>query len=149
MKVTLALCLLAAAVLVAATTTSAAGPPIIGTPLAVGKMVVPFEASAKAGETTIVEQIKIKPGGSFGWHSHGSPVAVVIQSGTLTLLDKSVANCAPQHLSKGQAAFEPANHVHLARNDTQKTVTLYAVYLALPKGVAPNKPATTPAGCSA
>jgi quercetin dioxygenase-like cupin family protein len=53
-----------------------------------------------------------------------------------------------KHLAKGQAAFEPAGHVHLARNDTQKTVTLYAVYLALPKGAAPNKPAAAPAGCS-
>lgn len=149
MKVTLALCVLAAAALVAATTASAAPPPIVGTPLAVGKLVVPFNVNAKAGATTIVEQIKIRPGGSFGWHFHGSPVAVVIASGTLTLLDKTVASCAPQHLSKGQAAFEPANHVHLARNDTTKMVTLYAIYLALPKGVAVNSPAATPAGCGA
>ena len=149
MKVTLALAALALAVLVAATTTSAAGPPIIGTPVAVGKLVVPFEVNARPGETTIVEQIKIKPGGSFGWHSHGSPVAVVIASGTLTLLDRSVANCAPQHLSKGQAAFEPANHVHLARNDGKTTVELYAMYLGLPSAKVANVPAEEPSGCNA
>jgi hypothetical protein len=39
--------------------------------------------------------------------------------------------------------------VHLARNDTTRPVTLYAMYLGIPKGVQPNHPATQPAGCSA
>ena len=35
----------------------------------------------------ILETYTIKPGGSFGWHAHGAPVAVVVTAGTLTVFD--------------------------------------------------------------
>jgi quercetin dioxygenase-like cupin family protein len=133
--------------LVAVAASSAATPSIIGTPLAVGTMASPVTLKTKAG-SMIVEAITVKPGGDFGWHTHGSAVAVVITQGTLTVYDKSIGNCAPFHVSKGASFVEPANHVHRARNDGSQTVKLYAVYLGVPKGVQPNKPAETPAGCT-
>jgi mannose-6-phosphate isomerase-like protein (cupin superfamily) len=135
------------AALAVATTTSAAGPPIIGTPLGVGKMATPYSLKTKAG-SMIVEQITVKPGGDFGWHSHGASVAVVITQGTLTVYDKTIANCRPFHVTKGMSFVEPANHIHRARNEGTQTVKLYAVYLGVPKGVQVNKPAQAPAGCS-
>jgi quercetin dioxygenase-like cupin family protein len=144
-KLLVACCVVTALVAVAAT--SAASPPIVGTPLGVGTMAAPFTLSGKAG-AMIVESITVKPGGDFGWHTHGSAVAVVITKGTLTVYDKSIGNCAPFQVSKGMSFIEPANHIHRARNEGTKTVTLYAVYLGLPKGSQPNKPATTPAGCT-
>jgi quercetin dioxygenase-like cupin family protein len=96
-----------------------------------------------------VEAITVNPGGSFGWHTHGAPVAVVVTSGTLTVFDPTVAKCSPFKVSKGQAFIEPANHIHLARNDTARPATLYATYLGIPKGVHSDKPGTQPAGCNA
>jgi quercetin dioxygenase-like cupin family protein len=145
MKTTLLLCTVAGALLAAAVAFGA-NPPIIGTPLAVGKM-APTTITTKGG-SMIVERIVVKPGGDFGWHTHGSPVAVVIQQGTLTVWDKTVGNCAPFTVSKGQSFVEPANHVHRAMNEGSQTVKLYAVYLGIPKGAAPNKPAQVPAGCA-
>jgi quercetin dioxygenase-like cupin family protein len=133
--------------LIAVAASSAASPPIIGTPLAVGTMASPVTLKTKAG-SMIVEAITVKPGGDFGWHTHGSAVAVVITKGTLTVYDKTVGNCAPFHVSKGMSFVEPANHVHRARNESSQTVKLYAVYLGVPKGSQPNKPAETPAGCT-
>jgi quercetin dioxygenase-like cupin family protein len=97
----------------------------------------------------ILDSITVNPGGNFGWHTHGSPVAVVVTSGTLTVFDPSVNGCAPFKVSKGQSFFEPANHLHLARNDGTTPATLYALYLGVPKGVQPNIPGTQPAGCNA
>jgi quercetin dioxygenase-like cupin family protein len=120
-----------------------AGTPIVARALGVGTVKTPFTVKAKPG-SMIVDSITIKPGGNFGWHTHGSAVAVVITGGTLTVFDPSVSNCAPFKVSKGQSFVEPAGHLHLARNDGAKPVTLYAVYLGVPKGVQPHMPGTQP-----
>ena len=146
MKTTLLLCTIAVA-LVAAAVAIGADPPIVGTPLAVGKM-APTTIKSQGG-SMIVERITVKPGGDFGWHTHGSPVEVVIQQGTLTVWDKTVGNCAPFTVTKGQSFVEPANHVHRAVNEGSQTVKLYAVFLGIPKGAVPQKTAQAPAGCAA
>jgi quercetin dioxygenase-like cupin family protein len=97
----------------------------------------------------VLTSIRVAPGGSFGWHEHGSPVAVVVTGGTLTVFDPAVANCTPFKVSKGQSFVEPANHVHLARNDTKTPVTLYALYLGVPKTAQANFGVSEPAGCNA
>jgi len=146
MKLRLLACV-AIGALAAAATASSANPPIVAKALGLGTIKTPYTIKVRPG-AMVVDQITIAPGGDFGWHTHGSPVAVTITSGTLTVWDKSVANCAPFQVSKGQSFFEPANHLHRALNQGTKPVTLYAVYLGIPKGVAPNAPGTEPAGCS-
>jgi quercetin dioxygenase-like cupin family protein len=137
--------------LVGALATSAAAfggtPPIVAKPLAVGTMKA-TTIHAKSG-AMILDSIRIAPGGSFGWHTHGSPVAVVVTGGTLTVFDPSVGDCAPFKVSMGQSFVEPANHVHLARNDSKTPVTLYALYLGVGKPSAANAAAAKPAGCDA
>ena len=44
--------------------------------------------------------------------------------------------------------MEPANHVHLARNDGKTPVTLYALYLGIPKSARANVQAAQPSGCN-
>jgi quercetin dioxygenase-like cupin family protein len=132
--------------LVTAGVSAGADAPIVATPVAAGTLKAPVSLSSKAG-AMVVEAIKIAPGGDFGWHTHGSAVAVVITGGTLTVWDPSVAACAPQHYSKGAAFIEPAHHLHRARNLGTKPVTLYATYLGLPNGVRPNISGTAPAAC--
>ena len=145
MKTTLLLCTIAGALLAAAVAFGA-NPPIVGQPLAVGKM-APTTITTKGG-SMIVERITVRPGGDFGWHTHGSPVAVVIQQGTLTVWDKTVGNCEPFTVTKGQSFVEPANHVHRAMNEGSQTVKLYAVFLGIPKGAQAQKAAQAPSGCA-
>lgn len=139
--------LVALGVLIAAAPSFSASPPIIAKALAVGTIKAPFTVNAKAG-AMIVEAITVKPGGSFGWHTHGSAVAVVMASGTLTVYDPTVAKCAAQRVSKGQSFIEPAGHIHMARNEGTKPATLYAFYLGLPSGAQANRPGATPTGCT-
>src|SRR3954447_18250269 len=133
--------------LASASSSLAASPPIIAKALAAGQMqATTIKTTAGA---TILETYTVKPGGTFGWHTHGAPVAVVVTAGTLTVFDPQVNACAPFKVSKGMSFVEPANHIHLARNDGKTPVKLYALYLGVPKPAAANLPAAEPAGCSA
>ena len=139
--------LLLVCALAMAAPSQAGAPLILAQPVAVGKMKA-TTIHAQTG-SMILESIKIKPGGKFGWHTHGAPVAVVVTSGTLTVFDPTVGACAPFKVSRGQSFVEPANHGHLARNDGKTPVKLYALYLGVPKPAAANLPAAKPADCSA
>jgi quercetin dioxygenase-like cupin family protein len=133
--------------LVTAASSLATGQPIVTKQLAVGKMQA-TTINAKAG-AVILDRYTINPGGSFGWHVHGAPVAVVVTGGTLTVFDPKVNACAPFKVSKGQSFVEPANHIHLARNDGTRPATVYALYLGVPKASHSYIPETQPAGCNA
>ena len=116
--------------------------------LADGKVAKPFTVEVSKPGDVLVASAKIKPGASFGWHTHRSAVAVAVVAGTLTLYDPDNPGCAPQRIRAGQGFVEQANHVHLARNEGKATVRLVATYLGTPHGVSPDVPATQPAGCS-
>jgi quercetin dioxygenase-like cupin family protein len=122
--------------------------PIAAKPMAFGTIRTPMTLHVKPG-AMIVESFTVAPGGNFGWHVHGSPVAVVVASGTLTVFDPTIDHCTPFKVSKGEAFIEPANHLHLARNDGAKPATVYATYLGVPKRASANKPGQPPAGCDA
>jgi|SRR5581483_719658 len=126
---------------------TAAAPPIFAKPIAVGKM----RATTIRAQTgaAVLDAITIQPGGNFGWHEHGAPVAVVVTGGTLTVFDPAVQGCRPFKVSKGQSFVEPANHIHLARNDGTTKVTLYAFYMGIAKPSQANIPETEPKSCNA
>ena len=141
----LGLALLAA--LVTAASSLATGQPIIAKALAVGQMQA-TTIHATSGQM-ILETYTLKPGGSFGWHAHGAPVAVVVTRGTLTVFDPSVNACAPFKVGKGQSFVEPANHIHLARNDGKTPALVYALYLGVAKVADVVHDESAPAGCNA
>jgi quercetin dioxygenase-like cupin family protein len=139
--------LLVVSALALAAASSAAAPPILAKPMAVGSMQA-TTIHARTG-AMILDSITIAPGGNFGWHTHGAPVAVVVTGGTLTVFDPAVDGCKPFKVSRGQSFVEPANHIHLARNDGTKRVTLYALYLGIGKPSQANVAASAPDGCNA
>jgi quercetin dioxygenase-like cupin family protein len=78
------------------------------------------------------------PHTTLGWHSHRTPVVIAITAGTLTLYDSSGPNCTPQRYHAGQGFIEPANHLHLARNEGNTKVVLYATYIGVPPSLRAN-----------
>jgi quercetin dioxygenase-like cupin family protein len=147
MKLTL-LITSALAALVLAAVSLGADTPITARMLAYGTVNAPITVKVRPG-AMIVERFTVAPGGSFGWHVHGSPVAVVVTGGTLTVFDPAIGNCAPFKVSKGMAFIEPANHIHLARNDGTAPASVIATYLGVPKPAEANQAQTQPAGCDA
>ena len=136
-----------AAALAVAVPAFGGGQAIFAKAIAVGTM-KPTTIQTKGG-AMVLDSITIAPGGNFGWHVHSAPVAVVVTHGTLTVFDPSVDGCAPFKVPKGSSFVEPANHVHLARNDGKSPVTLYALYMGIPSGAGANIPKKQPAGCNA
>jgi quercetin dioxygenase-like cupin family protein len=137
------------AIYAATTGIGAAQPPLpVATPVALATVHQSYSITVKKPADVIVVKAKVPPGGSFGWHSHPSAVAVAITSGTLTLYDSSDPSCSPKRFSHGQGFVEPPNHVHLARNEGATPVTLYATYLGVPRGASPNEPAQRPVTCA-
>jgi quercetin dioxygenase-like cupin family protein len=134
------------AALAAAAPSFGKGVPIVARAIAAGKM----QATTIQAQTglTILESYRVAPGGSFGWHTHGAPVAVVVASGTLTVFDPTVGNCKPFKVSKGMSFVEPANHIHFARNDGKMPALVYALYLGLPKAADVVQTKAAPAGCN-
>jgi quercetin dioxygenase-like cupin family protein len=78
------------------------------------------------------------PHTTLGWHSHRTPVVVAVTAGTLTLYDSSGPQCTPQRYHAGQGFIEPANHLHLARNEGTSRVVLYATYIGVPPSLRAN-----------
>jgi quercetin dioxygenase-like cupin family protein len=149
MKLIAATSLALFAVVAAATTSGATPPQITEEPVAFAMLHQAYSISVKQTAGLMVVKVEVPPGGSFGWHSHPSSVAVAITSGTLTLYDSSYPNCGPKRFSRGQGFVERPNHIHLARNEGTKPVTLYATYLGVPPRGMPNVLASAPANCPA
>ncbi|PWU21712.1 MAG: hypothetical protein C5B48_10975 [Candidatus Rokuibacteriota bacterium] len=147
MKLIAAISFALLAIVAATTAFGAATPQVSETPVAVATLHQSYKISVKKPAGLIVVKVKVPPGGSFGWHSHPSAVAVAITSGTLTLYDGSYPNCRPRRFSRGQGFVEQPNHVHLALNEGRTPVMLYATYLGVPHGGPPNVPASPPANC--
>ena len=124
----------------------AGAPPVVIKALGSGTMAA-TTIHAKAG-AMLLDSITVKPGGSFGWHVHGAPVAVVVTAGTLTVLDPTVNGCKPFQVHKGQAFVEPANHLHLARNDGKTPAKAYALYMGLPNVADSTMGEHAPAACT-
>jgi quercetin dioxygenase-like cupin family protein len=85
------------------------------------------------------------PGQSSGWHSHTGLHAVVVLSGTLTIVD---GECRSQTYGPG-ASYVGGREVHLALNDTASPLEMAVTYL-FPAGVSHtgfHVSAAEPAGC--
>jgi quercetin dioxygenase-like cupin family protein len=116
--------------------------------LAAAKIARPLSIRTSKPGNVVFVQVKVLPGGDFGWHFHRSPVVAAVTAGTLTLYDSADPKCTPQRVTAGNAFTEAANHVHLARNDGKTPVQVTVAYLGAPPGQKPDVPAKAPAQCA-
>jgi hypothetical protein len=85
--------------------------------------------SAKgATDVHIVENV-IRPGGTFGWHSHPGPSLVIVKSGTLSAYHGP--DCTPQDYGPtsplGSTFTDEGHDLHLVRNNGTVDVDVYVV----------------------
>ncbi|CAN5751156.1 hypothetical protein BH20VER1_BH20VER1_07340 [soil metagenome] len=98
----------------------------------------------------VIQQIIIGPGGHAGWHSHPGPVVVLIKSGTMSFYDSEDPTCTVRYYTAGQAFVDSGQgHVHIARNEGNQNLELWATYFDVPPGGAFRIDAPNPGGCSA
>ena len=147
MKRLLIAAVVAVGIAAATATLALAHPKITEKIVAAGSVAQPYSIDVTKPADVVVAKATVPAGASFGWHSHRSAVAVVVQTGTLTLYDSADAQCTPQRIGAGRGFVEQPDHVHLARNETRHTVTVLVTYLGLDHGVNPDVPASPPGNC--
>lgn len=100
----------------------------------------------KGPSTVAVSEIRIAPGGNFGWHSHPGPSFVIVKSGTSTFYDGNDPDCTPQPHPAGTAYVDPGGDTHIARNEGTVELVLYVTRL-IPEGAAPRIDEPNPGNC--
>lgn len=60
------------------------------------------------------DRLTVQPQGFSGWHSHPSPVFVIVTQGTIEWVDSLL--CSPKTLTVGQTLIESTGRVHNVRN---------------------------------
>jgi quercetin dioxygenase-like cupin family protein len=105
-----------------------------------------FFGVAIGGPSDVAAQMaSYVPGQSSGWHSHTGLHAVVVLSGTLTIVD---GECRRHTYGPGDS-YVGGQDVHLALNDTASPLEIAVTYM-FPAGVSHtgfHVPAAEPAGC--
>jgi quercetin dioxygenase-like cupin family protein len=73
--------------------------------------------NTKGASDLYVLQNTIKPGGTFGWHSHPGPSLVIVKSGTATFYMADDPTCSPQVVTAGQGFVDNGHDTHVVRNE--------------------------------
>lgn len=98
---------------------------------------------------TVTQEIVLAPGGTTGWHSHPGPVVVLIKSGQLSFYDSEDPTCGATVYSAGQSFVDRGQgHVHIANNEGNVDMVLWATYFDVPVGGAFRIDAADPGQCT-
>lgn len=104
-------------------------------------------SNAKDPSRTVVAQITVPPGSSFGWHTHPGPVVVNVKQGELVYVPAE--DCSRRSYLAGTAFVDPGHgHVHNAYNpSTSGDTVLVATFFQAPASGSLLIPAQAPADC--
>ena len=94
-----------------------------------------------------VVQVTIQPGGTLGWHSHPGLSFVIVKSGTATFYKEDDSTCTPHVLPAGSTFFEPADDVHIPRNEGSEPLVMVVIQI-LPTGAMRRIDEPSPGNCS-
>jgi quercetin dioxygenase-like cupin family protein len=106
-----------------------------------------LKLSTRDDVQVVTQTITIAPGGHTGWHSHPGPVFVTIAAGTMTFYDGDDPTCPQGTYATGDSFVDQGgDHVHIARNEGNVDLVLYATYL-VPVGAPIRTDAPNPGIC--
>ncbi len=122
--------------LVALPGSAAATPPegdVVRTDLAKGETQQPISITTAPGQQTtmLVQDLRMRPGSSSGWHTHPGPEYSVITDGTVQL--QTAGDCAVVPYGPGQTVFIPAGVAHRVANTAPHDAGVVATY-TVPSG---------------
>jgi quercetin dioxygenase-like cupin family protein len=100
----------------------------------------------KGASALAVSEIRVAPGGHFGWHSHPGPSLVIVKQGTSTFYRGDDPSCTGVPHPTGTAYVDPGGVVHTARNEGTVELVIIATRL-IPAGAAPRNDEANPGNC--
>ena len=127
---------------------SASATGIARTDLARAAVAEPISVDAKEASDMAIQTLAWEPDSTGGWHHHPAATFVAVKSGTLTLYHGDANGCTSQTYTAGQGFLEPADDVHVNRNEGSTPVELYVTFLAAPVGAALRVDEQNPGGAN-
>ena len=127
---------------------SAGATPPVGdvdrTDLAKGTSDAPIAIVAVGQPTTLyVQNVRLGPGASSGWHTHPGPEYSAVNAGTVHL--QTATSCTPTAFPAGQAIFIPAGVPHVVFNEGLENAEAVVTYtLPADRPVRDDAPASCP-----
>jgi quercetin dioxygenase-like cupin family protein len=91
-------------------------------------------------------QNTIKPGATFGWHSHPGPSLVIVKSGTATFYMADDPTCSPQVVNAGSGFVDSGHDTHVVRNEGSVDLVTLVVSI-VPAGFSRRIDEPAPANC--
>lgn len=127
------------------------------TPLAHGALVKPANVNVNVGSghvalktagklVALMLNSTLAPGGNGGWHKHAGPAIVIVNQGTLTIID---AKCKRHEIPAGHAVISAGDTPSKNENLGTTPVSVYATFLIPPGLTSPRIDTPAPAGCTA
>jgi quercetin dioxygenase-like cupin family protein len=116
----------------AGTALATAGSGVTATVIASGEIPHEVGIHQAAGESTVIAEFTIEPGGTTGWHSHPGKTLVVVQEGDFTLYRDVDGECRTPTFAPGQAFVEKRTSVHMGVNEGDTPVVLGVVFFRVP-----------------
>jgi quercetin dioxygenase-like cupin family protein len=102
--------------------------------------------NTKGASDVYMLQNTIKPGATFGWHSHPGPSLVIVKSGTATFYMADDPTCSPHLVQAGSGFVDNGNDTHVLRNEG--SVDLVTVVVSIvPAGFGRRIDEPAPANC--
>jgi quercetin dioxygenase-like cupin family protein len=93
-----------------------------------------------------VQEHRLVPGGTFGWHRHPGPSLVIVKSGTLTFYRGDDPSCTPLVVPAGSGFVDTGGDVHTARNEGSEELVVIVTSL-VPTGAAGRIDEPDPGNC--
>jgi len=102
--------------------------------------------NTKGASDVYMLQNTIKPGGTFGWHSHPGPSLVIVKSGTATFYLASDPTCTPHVVPTGSGFVDNGNDTHILNNEGNVDLVTVVVSI-VPTGFARRINQPAPSNC--
>ena len=107
-----------------------------------------IKLDTKGPSTFATSEVRVVPGGYFGWHSHPGPSIVIVKSGTSTFYRGDDPSCTPQVHPAGTSYVDPGGVVHTARNESVTQELVLLVTRLMPAGATPRIDEANPGNCN-
>lgn len=119
-------------VLMAGTALGTAGSGVTPVVIGSGRINHDVGISQAAGQSTVIAEFTVAPGGTTGWHSHPGKTVVVVAEGEFTLYRDKGGSCQTRTYGPGDGFVEKRTSVHMGVNEGSDPVVLGVAFFRVP-----------------
>jgi quercetin dioxygenase-like cupin family protein len=119
-------------VVMAGTALGTAGSGVTAVVIGSGRIPHPVGIRQAAGQSTVIAEFTVEPGGTTGWHSHPGKTVVVVAEGEFTLYRDKDGECRTRTYGPGDGFVEKRTSVHMGVNEGSTPDVLGVAFFRVP-----------------